>query len=99
MLGWMEHHIAPAVPVDPPALIATLSDGTRVKRRQPRMRACDETNDKGKRCHGHLKRWFAFGAEVQERFGKNAEVYRCEHCRTLYLPHPEETPRTRTLAW
>ncbi len=24
-------------------------------------------------------------------WGKDAEVYRCEHCKTLYLPSPEES--------
>src|ERR1039458_9117160 len=36
-------------------LVATLSDGTKVKRRIPRMRACSEKDAKGKLCAGHLK--------------------------------------------
>jgi len=70
----------------------TLSDGTKVKRRLLRMRACNEKDDKGKLCAGHLKRWYFFGAEVKERFGAGAEIYRCNRCQTLYLPHPEELP-------
>ena len=77
----------------------TLSGGTKVKIRLPRMRACNETDAKGKICAGHLKRWFFFGEEVRQKFGADAEIYRCEKCRTLYLPNPEEEPRTGTLAY
>jgi hypothetical protein len=76
-----------------------LSDGTRVKRRVLRMRACNEKDEKGKLCAGHLKRWYFFGAEVKEKFGAEAEVYRCERCKTLYLPNPEESPRSGTLSY
>ena len=74
-------------PVPVSELVATLSDGTKVKRRVPRMRACNEKDEKGKMCAGHLKRWFFFGDEVKQKFGPDAEVYRCEHCKTLYLPN------------
>ncbi len=80
-------------------VVATLADGTKVKQRILRMRACNEKNEKGQLCCGHLKRWFGFGDEVKQKFGESAEVYRCERCHTLYLPNPEEPPRTRTLAF
>lgn len=80
-------------------LVTTLTDGTKVKRRILRMRACDEKDEKGKLCAGALKRWFHFGDEVKQRFGKQAEIYRCAKCKTLYLPNPEEQPRSGTLAW
>ena len=84
----------------PPAeLVETLSDGTKVKRRTPRMRACDEKNEKGKMCAGHLKRWYFFGPGLEAKFGKDAELYRCERCKSIYLPNPEEAPRSGTLAW
>ena len=86
-------------PVPVSELVATLSDGTKVKRRIPRMRACNEKDEKGKLCAGHLKRWYFFGDEVKQKFGAEAEVYRCEHCRTLYLPSTEEEPRTGTLSY
>lgn len=80
-------------------LVATLSDGTKVKRRIVRMRACDEKNEKGKLCAGHLKRWFFFGEEVKQKFGADAEIYRCDKCKTLFLPNPAEEPRSGTLAF
>ena len=80
-------------------LVTNLSDGTKVKRRLLRMRACNELNAKGKICAGHLKRWYFFGDEVQQRFGNDAEIYRCEHCKTLYLPDENEEPRSGTLRY
>jgi hypothetical protein len=90
------------LPGDPPATaeeLEPLSDGTKVKRRFPRMRACNEKDEKGKVCAGHLKRWYHYGEEVSGRFGKDAEIYRCENCKALYLPDPAEEPRTGTLRW
>ncbi len=80
-------------------VVAVLSDGTKVKVRLPRMRACSEKDAKGKVCVGHLKRWYFFGEEVKAKYGPNAEIYRCEHCKTLYLPNPDEPPRSGTLAY
>lgn len=79
--------------------IGELSDGTKIRRRAPRMRACSLKDAKGKLCVGHLKRWYFYGAELQERFGKNAELYRCEKCKAIYLPNEEEIPRSGTLAY
>jgi hypothetical protein len=79
--------------------IQLLPDGTKVKRRRLRMRACDELNAKGKICAGHLKRWCRPTATAQEALGSGAELYRCERCHTIYLPNPAESSRTRTLAW
>jgi hypothetical protein len=78
-------------------LVATLEGGQKVKRRVHRMRACDEKDEKGEICGGHLKRWFAFTSEMKQQFGD--EIYRCERCRTLYLPNASEVPRSGTLAW
>ncbi|HVI10503.1 MAG TPA: hypothetical protein VND65_19600 [Candidatus Binatia bacterium] len=66
----------------------------KVKIKKSGQRACNEKNDKGKFCGGHLKRWF-YSTDVLERacgdaekaWGADAEVYRCEHCQTLYLPN------------
>jgi hypothetical protein len=76
-------------------VVATLSDGKKVKRRILFMRACNERDEKGKLCCGHLKRWSGFGDEIKSKFGGDAEIYRCEHCHTLYLPAQGEPARTR----
>lgn len=81
------------------ATVVCVMNGKKVKTRLPRMRACNEKDEKGKICAGHLKRWYFFGDDVASRFGKDVEIYRCENCKTLYLPNPEEKPRTRTLAF
>ncbi len=70
----------------------------KVKIKKAGQRACNEKNEKGKFCGGHLKRWFyttdaieqACG-DAEKAWGPDAEVYRCEHCKTLYLPHPGES--------
>ena len=81
-----------------PNLISPLPDGTKVKKRKLRQRACNEPLKK-KICAGHLKRWYEFHSEVQGMLGAGNEVYRCERCQTLYLPNDEEVPRTGTLAF
>jgi hypothetical protein len=78
-------------------LVAELDGGVKVKRRFARMRACNEKDAKGKLCAGHLKRWYFASAEVIARFGD--EIYRCERCKTLYLPPAGEEARTGTLCW
>ena len=80
-------------------VMETLPSGTKVKVRVPRQRACNEKDAKAKLCAGHLKRWYFFGADVVARYGKDVEIYRCENCKTLYLPNPEEEPRTGTLSF
>ncbi len=84
-------------PIPVAELIDTLADGRKVKRRFPRMRACNEKDDKGKLCAGHLKRWYFAPEELKARFGD--EIYRCERCHTLYLPAAGEEPRSGTLAY
>ncbi len=98
--------MSPSEPTSPepvkapdPQLVTTLSDGRKVKRRLLKQRACNEKDDKAKLCAGHLKRWYAFDPQVAERFGQDAEIYRCENCKTIYLPNPEESPRSGTLAY
>ncbi len=76
----------------------------KVKVKKPLQRSCNEKDEKGKFCGGHLKRWF-YAADVVEKacgdveqaFGPNAEIYRCEHCRTLYLPNAQD-PRGLNVA-
>ena len=68
----------------------------KIKTRKPKQRACDEKNEKGQVCCGHLKRWYDYPAEVAAKVGKNVELYRCENCKTLYKPNVGEQPRSYT---
>jgi hypothetical protein len=69
----------------------------KLKIKKPLQRSCNEKDEKGKICAGHLKRWFYTSdvleqqcGDVEKAFGPNAEIYRCEYCKTLYLPNPED---------
>ena len=70
----------------------------KVRTKKAGQRACNEKDEKGKFCGGHLKRWFYMKdvverecGDVEKAWGPNAEVYRCENCKALYLPTPGET--------
>ncbi len=71
----------------------------KVKIKKLRQRACDEKDEKGKICCGHLKRWYDYPPEIEALIGKKAEIYRCEFCRTLYKPDLSELPRSFTLRY
>ena len=68
----------------------------KVKFRKPRQRACDEKDEKGKVCCGHLKRWYDYPKEIEALIGKNVEIYRCENCKVLYRPNPADMPHSYT---
>ena len=96
----------PAVPPPaPPAASAapvaseTAPPEQKIKVRKPRQRSCDEKDAKGKLCAGHLKRWYDYPKEVEARIGKDAEIYRCEFCKTLYKPDPKQMPHSFTLRY
>jgi hypothetical protein len=70
----------------------------KLKIKKAGQRACNEKDEKGKFCGGHLKRWFyttdvveCERGDVEKAMGPDAELYRCENCKALYLPHPGET--------
>jgi hypothetical protein len=69
----------------------------KIKTRKLKQRACDEKNEKGKLCAGHLKRWFEYPAEIEAFIGKGTEIYRCEFCQTLYRPDPLQQPNSYTV--
>jgi hypothetical protein len=71
----------------------------KIKVRKPRQRSCDEKDAKGKLCGGHLKRWYDYPKDVQAKIGKDAEIYRCEFCKTLYKPDPKQMPHSFTLRY
>jgi hypothetical protein len=68
-----------------------LSETTiRIKGKKSGQRACDEKGEKGKLCMGHLKRWSTPTEDVIKAVGKDVEIYRCERCKMLYRPVPED---------
>jgi hypothetical protein len=96
----------PAAPPAPPpaaaatpAAVAAPPAEQKIKVRKPRQRSCDEKDAKGKLCAGHLKRWYDYPKEVQAKIGKDAEIYRCEFCKTLYKPDPKQMPHSFTLRY
>ena len=88
----------PAAATAPPAA-ETAPHEVKIKVRKPKQRSCDEKDAKGKLCAGHLKRWYDYPKEVQDKIGKDAEIYRCEFCKTLYKPDPKQMPHSFTLRY
>ena len=78
---------------------AAAESAPKIKTRKPKQRACDEKDEKGKLCGGHLKRWYDFPKDVAARIGPSAEIYRCEFCQTLYRPDPAQQPNSYTLRY
>ena len=63
----------------------------------PRQVVCSAKNDKGKPCHGGLKRYYPFAGyyneteekligEIEVEFGRNRKLVllKCEECSTVY---------------
>jgi len=88
---------APAAPAVPAAAAPPAEQ--KIKVRKPRQRSCDEKDAKGKLCAGHLKRWYDYPKDIQAKIGKDAEIYRCEFCKTLYKPDPKQMPHSFTLRY
>ncbi|HWR34807.1 MAG TPA: hypothetical protein VN622_02915 [Clostridia bacterium] len=97
---------APATPVQPEPSVPDYQQvgNHKVKTKKPAQRACNQKDEKGKICGGHLKRWFYAAdtvekacGDIEKTYGKNAEIYRCENCKVLYLPNPEE-PKASNVA-
>jgi hypothetical protein len=89
---------APAAAAAPAAVEAAPQE-VKLKVRKPKQRSCDEKDAKGKLCAGHLKRWYDYPKDVEARIGKDAEIYRCEFCKTLYKPDPKQMPHSYTLRY
>ena len=71
----------------------------KIKIRKHKQRSCDEKNEKGKLCAGHLKRWYTYPAAIEAILGPHVEIYRCEFCHTLYRPDPEQMPNSYTVRY
>jgi len=63
----------------------------------PNQVVCNEKNEKGKPCHGKLKRYYPFASyfnendatrleEIKKEFGQDPKLVllRCEDCRMIY---------------
>jgi hypothetical protein len=72
----------------------------KIKVRKHKQRSCDEKDAKGKLCAGHLKRWYDYPDEIAALVGgPHQEIYRCEFCKTLYRPDPEQLSNSFTLRY
>jgi hypothetical protein len=87
----------PAAPVAATPAAPEAPAQPKVKVRKHRQRSCDEKDEKGKLCCGHLKRFYDYPKEIEALVGKNAEIYRCEFCQTIYKPNPGDMPNSFTL--
>ena len=91
---------AAAPPAPAPVAPEDLKPPTpKIKMKKRTQRACDEKDEKGKLCCGHLKRWYDYPKDVEKLIGKKAEVYRCEFCKTLYKPDLSSGPHSYTLRY
>jgi hypothetical protein len=96
---------APNAPSAPAAAAAAATSAPaetappNIKVRKHKQRACDVRDAKGKLCAGHLKRWYDYPKEIEALIGPNAEIYRCEFCKTLYRPDPMQMPNSYTLRY
>jgi hypothetical protein len=70
-----------------------------IKRLKPKQRACDELNEKGKPCFGNIKRWYDYPKDVEALVGEKKEIYRCEFCKTVYVPDLSTAPNSFTLRY
>jgi len=83
-----------------PAAAPAEPEKPKVKVRKHRQRSCDEKDAKGKLCAGHLKRYYDYPKEIAALVGgAQKEIYRCEFCKTLYRPDPEQLPNSFTLRY
>jgi len=90
----------PAAPVAAAAVAEPVAPAQpKVKIRKHKQRSCDEKDAKGKLCAGHLKRWYDYPKEIEALVGAGSEIYRCEFCKTLYRPDPEQLPHSFTLRY
>ena len=82
-------HAAP-----PPPAVKKKADGILVKK--PGQWVCLVKDEKGKNCEGKLKRFFDADEATLRQVGKNAELYRCVECHSLYRPeNPAHDPAAR----
>jgi hypothetical protein len=59
----------------------------KIKVKKRTQRACDEKDEKGKVCCGHLKRWYDYPKEIEAILGPKAEGRRDERRNELRRTH------------
>jgi hypothetical protein len=72
------HAATPAAPKKKKA------EGILVKK--PGQWVCLVKDEKGKNCEGKLKRFYELDEALIRQVGKDAELYRCVECHSLYRP-------------
>ena len=60
----------------------------KIKTRKPKQRACDERNEKGKLCNGHLKQLRTAGESADVHLRGDDVLSKCQTCGTLYMGPP-----------
>jgi len=60
------------------------AEGILVKK--PGQWVCLVKDEKGKNCEGKLKRFYDLDEALIRQLGRNAELYRCVECHSLYRP-------------
>ncbi len=87
---------APAAHAAPPAAPKKKkAEGILVKK--PGQWVCLVKDEKGKNCEGKLKRYYDLDEALVRQVGKNAELYRCVECHSLY--RPEDVKHDPAATW
>ncbi|MFI5176032.1 MAG: hypothetical protein ACHQKY_14320 [Terriglobia bacterium] len=87
---------AAAVHAAPPAAPKKKkAEGIQVKK--PGQWVCLVKDEKGKNCEGKLKRYYDLDETLVRQVGKNAELYRCVECHSLY--RPEDVKHDPAATW
>ncbi len=71
------------------------AEGILVKK--PGQWVCLVKDEKGKNCEGKLKRYYDLDEALVRQVGKNAELYRCVECHSLY--RPEDVKHDPAATW
>ena len=86
--------VAQAAPAEPES-----TDAAAPKSFAPGQTVCNEKNEKGKLCNGHLKQTNTAGEDALKHLRGEDVLYRCQSCGALYMGPPlghVRDPRTQT---
>jgi hypothetical protein len=72
--------------------VAQASAVPKIKTRKPKQRACDEHNEKGKLCAGHLKRWYDLTPEVAAIVGRARKSIAASSAKSCFGPTRSSSP-------